>query len=126
MTHRCFTSIAVAAALVSMCGAPAPAQDAYFFAKYALTGYGAIDMGYFCDNGKLNVAVHGEAKGSLSVALGSDAPASAAFDGTNSIGPDGYYKEAHVSVAAACDQRESWPPLTITSSTGQNLTIHWP
>ena len=104
---------------------PGPAQDAYFWAKYTLADYGAIDMGYFCDNGTLNVAVHGEAKGSLSVAFGSDTPVSASFDGSNSTGPDGYYTKAVVKKAAACDQRGSWPTVTITSSTGQSLTIRF-
>jgi hypothetical protein len=103
----------------------ASAQTAYLWAKYTLSGYGVLDMGYTCDLGQLRVAVHGEAKGSLSVALGNDAPRSATFDGNNGMGPDGYYTQALVEKSVQCDERGSWPPLSISASGGPTLTIHW-
>lgn len=112
-------------ALLLIGRSPAAAQQTYFWATYALTGYGSIDMGYYCDDGALSVAVHGETKGSLSVSLGDVSSAPTSFDGSNGRGPDGYYTQAVVRKAAACDQRGDWPVLTITSSTGQNLTIRW-
>ena len=125
MRHNRPASFVLLAALVVAATATASAQAApYYWAKYTLAGYGALDMGFFCDNGTLNVAVHGEAKGTLSVSLG-DAPQSATFDGSNGMGPDGYYTQAVVRRSVSCDQRGSWPPVSITSSTGRKFNVRW-
>lgn len=120
-----FASIFFLSTLLLVSRAPASAQDAYFWAKYALAGYGSFDMGYFCDNDALNVAVHGETKGSLSVTLGNITSPMKAFDGSNGMGLDGYYSQVIVKNAAPCDQRANWPTLTITAQDGENITIHW-
>ncbi|HEV3092416.1 MAG TPA: hypothetical protein VGX91_13325 [Candidatus Cybelea sp.] len=101
------------------------AQEAYNWLKYSLGGYGTVDVGYLCDNGRLDVAVHGEANGSLSIALGDDTPKTASFDGKNAKSPDGdYYNEAILQKATECDDRGAWPLVRISSG-GQNLNVRW-
>jgi hypothetical protein len=102
----------------------ASAQVAYNWAKYTLNGYGGLDVGYLCDNGRLMVAVHGEAKGSVSVALGDDAAQSFTFDGSNAMGPDGYYAQDLLQKSAQCDNRGSWPIISVTAN-GTTLKIRW-
>lgn len=124
MSHNRHVSFVFLAALLVAGTAIASAQAAdYYWAKYTLTGYGTFDMGFYCDNGTLNVAVHGEAKGTLSVSLG-DTPQSATFDGSNGMGPDGYYSQAVVRKSVSCDQRGSWPPVAVTSGS-QTFNIRW-
>lgn len=120
-----FASLLILSTLLPLIPTPASAQDAFFWAKYSLTGYGSFDMGYFCDNEALTVAVHGETKGSLSVTLGDVTSAMKSFDGSNGMGPDGYYSQVTVKKAAPCDQRANWPALTITAQDGENITIRW-
>ncbi len=101
------------------------AQADYIWAKYSLAGYGAIDMGYNCDNGQLMVAVHGEAKGTLSIAFGDDDQKPTSFDGTNAMGPQGYYSQALLEKPVVCDQRGNWPIISISSDGGPTLKIRW-
>jgi hypothetical protein len=122
MRQARLASLVAALLLASM--SAAPAQEVYNWQKYTLPGYGAIDMGYFCDNSQLSVAIHGEANGSLSVALGDDAPKTMSFDGRNGMGPDGYYTQAVVAKSVQCDNRGTWPVVRIAAN-GKNLNIRW-
>jgi hypothetical protein len=124
MVQARFASIVLVPALVLVSASNASAQTAYTWGKYTLSAYGVIDVGYTCDHGWLSVAVHGESKGSLGIALGSDDPKPFAFDGHNAMGPDGYYAQALLRKSVECDSRQAWPLVSITAN-GQTLTIHW-
>lgn len=102
----------------------ASAQVEYVWAKYTLNGYGGVDMGYICDNGRLMVAVHGEIKGALSAGLGDDDPKTANFDGNNTMGPDGFNTQILLQKAIECDQRGNWPIVAVTAN-GTTLKIRW-
>lgn len=117
-------SASLTATLLLAATTAAPAQETYYWQKYPLPGYGVVDLGSFCDNSQLSVAVHGEATGSLSVALGDDAPKTLSFDGRNGMGDDGYYRQAVVTKPVECDNRGGWPVVTITAN-GKSLTIRW-
>ena len=120
-----FASIVLVLSLLLVSVSRASAQEDYVWAKYALNGYGAVDMGYICDNGRLMVAVHGEVKGTLSAALGDDEPKTSNFDGNNTMGPDGFNTQILLERTLECDQRASWPLVAVTSN-GTTLKIRWP
>lgn len=124
MRQRHRTSLLMASAILIAGTSAASAQVAYNWAKYTLNGYGGLDVGYNCDNGRLMVAVHGEAKGSLSVALGDDAAQSFTFDGNNAMGPDGYFTQGTLQKATQCDNKGSWPIISVTAN-GTTLKIRW-
>ncbi|HET6276635.1 MAG TPA: hypothetical protein VFE16_11960 [Candidatus Cybelea sp.] len=117
-------SLLLPLALVLACTVTASAQVAYNWTKYTLNGYGGLDVGYLCDNGRLMIAVHGEAKGTLSVAFGDDAAQSFSFDGSNAMGPNGYYAQNLLQKPVQCDNRGSWPIISVTSN-GTTLKIRW-
>lgn len=125
MTQTRFASIVLLLSLLLVSVSTASAQEDYAWAKYTLNGYGAVDMGYICDNGRLMVAVHGEVKGSLSAALGDDDPKTSNFDGNNTMGPDGFNTQILLQRTLECDQRASWPLVAVTAN-GTTLKIRWP
>ena len=119
-----FASLGLLAGLLLASATAALAQVEYNWTKYNLVGYGGVDVGYNCDNGRLMVAVHGEAKGTVSVALGDDAAKSFDFDGSTNMGPDGYYGQVELQKEAQCDNRGSWPIVALTYN-GTTLKIRW-
>ncbi len=125
MSQTRVAAIGLALALALASASKASAQADYIWAKYSLNGYGPIDMGYICDNGQLRVAVHGEAKGTLSIALGDDDPKPTSFDGNNAMGPEGYYGQALFEKPVVCDQRGNWPIISINFEGGPTLKIRW-
>jgi len=119
-----FASPVLLAAMLAAGAAAASAQVEYNWTKYNLVGYGGVDVGYNCDNGRLMVAVHGEAKGTVAVALGDDAAKSFDFDGTTVMGPDGYNGQGLLQKDTQCDNRATWPIISLTYN-GTTLKIRW-
>lgn len=101
------------------------AQAYYTWNRYTISGYGAVDVGYRCQDSTLEIALHGEAQGGFLFSF-NGYHTQLGFFGSSSIGPNGYYdQKIYSQYNVDCSDRTTWAPLGLSSVGGSMLQFNW-